>query len=281
LIEVEISSRQNNSDAFAFDGEFFVDGDGGGDGSGWLDDQFQAFPENAHGGENFFLGDKSDFVNMLAENGKSERTESGAEAVSDGFGLRRRLDFAGGEGTVSVVGVFWFRADYANLRAHGFRGDGCAAQKAATADGRDDDVEIRKIFEQFEGCGALAGDDLGIVVRMDKDGAGFFLKGFAGGVAGGDVVLAFGDAAAVGLDGLAFDARGSAGHDDPCGNPSAAGSESNCAGMIAGGLRDHAELGFVVGERKNGIRGSAEFEGAGFLEIFALEEEVSAREVIE
>ena len=68
LIEVEISSRQNNSDAFAFDGELFVDGDGGGDGSGWLDDQFQAFPENAHGGENFFLGDKSDFVDVFAEN---------------------------------------------------------------------------------------------------------------------------------------------------------------------------------------------------------------------
>ncbi len=151
MVEVEISAGKNDADAFSFDGEFFVDGDGGGDGAGRLDDQFQTFPESAHGGENFFFGDESDFVDVLAKNRKSKRAESGAKAVGDGFGFCGWLDFAGGERAVSVVGIFRFGANNANLRAHGFRGDGSTAEETAAADWRNDDVEVGNVFEQFDG----------------------------------------------------------------------------------------------------------------------------------
>ncbi len=178
MVEVQISAGEDDADTLSFDGEFFVDGDGGGDGSGRLDDEFEAFPESAHGGENFFLGDESDFVDVLAENRKCERAESGAKAVGDGFGFCGGFDFAGGEGAVSVVGIFRFGTNHANLRAHGFRGDGSTAEETAAADRRNDDVEVGNIFEQFDGRRALTGDDLRIVVGMNEDRAGFFLAGF-------------------------------------------------------------------------------------------------------
>ncbi len=129
--------------------------------------------------------------------------------------------------------------------------------------------------------GALAGDDLRVVVRMNQDRARFFLEDFAGGVSGSDVVLAFGDAAAVGLDGLTFGARRCTGHDDPRGNAATSSGERNGCGMISGRLRDHAEFCFGVGEREYGVGGSAKFERACFLKILALEKQMSAGHVVE
>ena len=258
-----------------------MDGDGRGDGSGRLDNEFETFPESAHGGENFFLSDESDFVDMFTENRKCERAESGAKAVGNGFGFCGGLDFAGGEGAVSVVGIFRFSANHANLRAHGFRGDGSTAEETAAADGRNDDVEVGNVFEQFDGCGALAGDDLRIVVRMNQHGAGFFLEDFAGGVARSDAIFAFGDAAAVGFDGLTLGAGRGAGHDDPRGNTPTAGGERNGCGMISRRYSDDAALRLFVGERENGVGGAAEFKRAGFLQILALEKQVRAGHVVD
>ncbi len=271
LVEVEISAGENDADALPFDWEFFVDGNGGGNGSGRFDDEFEAFPQSAHGGENFFLGDESDFVNVLAEDRKCKGAESGAKAVGDCLCLGRGLDFARGEGAVSIVGIFRFSANHANLRAHRFRGDGSTAKETAAADWRNDDVEIGNVFEQFDSGCALAGDDLRIVVRMNQHGARFFLQDFAGGVARRDAIFALGYAAAVGLDGLTLGARGVTWHDDPRGDAATPGGERNGCGMISRRNSDDAALGFFVGKRENGVSSAAEFKRAGFLQILAFE----------
>ena len=51
--------------------------------------------------------------------------------------------------------------------------------------------------------------------------------------------------------------------------------------MIAGGVGHYAVAGLVVGEGEDGVGGTANFEGAGLLEIFTFEEKLGAGGFVE
>ena len=51
--------------------------------------------------------------------------------------------------------------------------------------------------------------------------------------------------------------------------------------MISGRYSDDAALRLFVGERENGVGGSAEFERTGFLQIFAFEKQMRTGHVVD
>ena len=89
------------------------------------------------------------------------------------------------------------------------------------------------------------------------------------------------DLAAIGLCGALFHGGGVVGHHDDAGDVEDLAGEGNRLGVIAGGERQHAAFPLVGGEARERVIGAAELEGAGALEVLALEEELGAGEGVE
>ena len=111
---------------------------------------------------------------------------------------------------------------------------------------------------------------------MHEAGPGLGRHAEAGGLAGGEVRFAEGDPAAVAADvphlGLGRPGR----HHDVGGDTAQLRGAGQGGGVVARGVRDHAASGLGIREGKDGIAGPARLEGAGFLEVLALEEEPAA-----
>ena len=254
---------------------------GDGYGAAGLDDDFHAFPDEAHRGDDFFFGDEKDAVEMFAQNREGARGERGAETVGDGVAGVEGLESACGERAVGVVGAGWFAAEDVDVGADAFCGQAGAAEEAAAADGRNNRVDVGDFFEEFPGGCGLAGDDAVVVVGMDERGAGFGLDAGGSLLARSDGWLGECDLATVAFDGAAFYFWRVFGHDDVGGDAAPRGGAGDGGAVIAAGGGDDAVGGFGVGERKNGVGGAANFEGAGLLEIFALEEKLGGGDGVE
>lgn len=86
----------------------------------------------------------------------------------------------------------------------------------------------------------LAGDDLGIVKRMDEDRAGFGLDPAGLGIGFIETFAVQHDIAAAGADGGDLDGRGGHRHDDGGGDPAPGGGQGDPLGVVAGRGADHA-----------------------------------------
>ena len=78
----------------------------------------------------------------------------------------------------------------------------------------------------------------------------------------------------VALDGFGFHGGGVPGHDNPRRNSTPRSRASYGSAMITARLRNDALCRLSLGQRKDCIRRTANFEGTGFLQVFALEEEM-------
>src|SRR3981189_852087 len=111
---------------------------------------------------------------------------------------------------------------------------------------------------------------------MNEMRAGFRLH--AGGDLGarGDGRLAEGDFAAVRFDGLDFHFRSVLGDNDVGGDAAPGGGAGDSGAVFSTRGSDDAASGLFVRKRKDGVRSAANLEGAGPLQVFALEEEFRA-----
>ncbi len=279
--EIEIAAGEDNADFFTGGADFIGNSGSGGDGGGRLDDDFHAFPDGFHGLDDFGFGDGDNVVNVFFEDGEGERGEGGAETVGDGVAGAGGRDGTGTKRAISIVGVGGLAADDFDLRALKFGGERDAAEKTSATDGSEDVIEVGDFFEKFEGDGALAGDDLHVVVGMNHVGVSLVGDFAGGGFAGFESGLANGDLAAVGANGGMFGSGRVGRHNDPGGNAAKLSGAGECGAVIAGGVGHHAVAGLVVGEGEDCVGGAANFEGAGFLEIFTFEEELGAGGFVE
>lgn len=252
-----------------------------GNGAAGLDDDFHAFPDETHGGDDLFLGDQKDAIEMAAQDCERARGKGSTKTVGDGVAGIERLESAGGERAIGVIGFGRLAAEEVNVGTDGFGAEAAAAEKAAAADRSEEGVDVGDLFQKLFGGGGLAGDDAIVIVGMDEDGAGFGLNARGSFLARGDGRLGEGDATAVAFDGTALYLGGVPGHDDVCGNAAPRSGAGDGRAMIAAGGRDNPVNGFGVCERENRIGGAANFERAGFLEVVALEEELGAGDVVE
>ncbi len=250
-------------------------------GAAGLDDDFHALPDEAHRGDDFLFGDEDDPIEMLSENREGARGQGRPEAVGDGVAGVDGLESAGGQGSVGVIGAGRLAAEDMDTGPEAFCGEAGAAEETAAADWGDYGVEVGDFFEEFFGGGGLPSDDAVVVVGMDERGTSVGLN--AGGVflAGSDGGFGEGDFSAITFDGAAFYFGRVFRHDDVRGDTAPCCRAGDGSAVIAAGGSDDAVGGFRAGERKNGVGGAANFEGAGFLKILALEEELGAGHGVE
>ncbi len=146
-----------------------------------------------------------------------------------------------------------------------------AGDEAAAADGYDDGFEVWDLFEQLEGDGALAADDVGVVEGMDEGSAFFdaaaecFFAGLVVACAVQNYICAEGPGA------RHLDLRRGQRHDDLCADAERRGVEGDALRMVAGAGGDDSALALDFIEREQLVERAALFEGAGTLQVFQLE----------
>ena len=165
------------------------------------------------------------------------------------------------------------------MRGIGFlESAGYAADEAAAADGHDDSFDVRDLFEQFEGDGALAGDDFGIVEGMDE-GAAFFEAAAHGLVAGLVVAGAVEDHfRAVAARGGDLNQRRGKRHDDLGADAARRGVKRDALRVIAGAGCDHSAFAFGLRKGEELVERTALLERASALQVFQLQVQRQAHE---
>ena len=161
-----------------------------------------------------------------------------------------------------------------SIDSFGARGDGVAGDKTAAADRDDERLEIGRVLQHFQRNGALAGDDVRIVVRMHPDQIAL----------GGDRLgpcLRFHKRLAVQHDhraqrlgGFDFHERRRLRHDDGRRYGKAAGVIGDRLGVVAGGHCDDAAAALFGAERGKLDAGAALLERVGDLQILVLDEDL-------
>jgi len=168
-----------------------------------------------------------------------------------------------------------FNADDLDRRLFGARGNGISSNQAAAADRDDENVEIGRVFQLFQRNGALAGDNVRIVIGMHPDevlllgdclGAHLRLR---------HRLAVQHDGRAMRFGRLHLHERRRDRHDDGGGNTQAPGVIGHRLGVIAGRHGDHAAAALGRGERRKFYAGTPFLERIGHLQILVFD--VNAR----
>ena len=111
---------------------------------------------------------------------------------------------------------------------------------------------------------------------MHEHRAGVALHVGARGLARGDGRRAVVQGGAVGFDRGELGRHRAFGHDDVAGDAARARRQRQRRAVVAGGMRDHAARGLVVGQRPHRVARAAELEGARALQVLGLEVQIGA-----
>ena len=170
-----------------------------------------------------------------------------------------------------IIRELWFDADNIDLRIRKLQACRDAADQSASANGTENRLDVRQIFENLQGYGALASDDLFVVVgRNDLIVVSlreFFGFGFAF-VTGRPNENDLGPIRARGRD---LNLRSIFRHNDDCFSAEFAGRVCNPLGMIAAGVADHAVTALLHSQGCDLVERATNLECADWLEVFRLE----------
>ena len=145
---------------------------------------------------------------------------------------------------------------------------GNAGNQSAAADGHNHRVDIVQLVHNFQGDGTLTGNHVFVIKGMDK-GIALFLLQFQRLVIG-VVVDAFhqADLCAIALGRLHLGDGCAVRQTDQGRNAAFGGRQRHALRMVAGGAGNDASGLFLFGKHCNLVAGTADFEGAGFLQVF-------------
>ncbi len=152
-----------------------------------------------------------------------------------------------------------------------------AADQAAAADRRQDDVEAGCVLHELQRRGALAGHHGGIVERVDHRRAGLGHDARRGFLAGGQRRRAEGDPAAQPLHLQHLRPRRALRHHDIGWDAAQPRRPRHRRRMVAGRVGGDAAGGRRVRERQHRVGRAARLEGADVLQVLALEEQPRRR----
>jgi len=159
--------------------------------------------------------------------------------------------------------------------------EAASAAPESSAAWHEQNVERSHLFEQLPRGGALAGDDVRVIVRWDEREPTLGGEARADGFAVFALAIVEDDLAAVAFGRHALDSgRVRRHHDHPRDIEDSAGERDGLR-MISGGKRHDAAPAFVGGELREGVVGAAKLEGAGALEILAFEEQLRTGLLVE
>ncbi|OSR67940.1 hypothetical protein BV326_04072 [Pseudomonas syringae pv. actinidiae] len=179
---------------------------------------------------------------------------------------------------LQAVGVVRLDADDLDLRPQVFHVRCNPGNQAATTDRHKDRVQLpRLLTEDFHRHGALSGNGVGVVIRMDVDEA-LLIDQFQ------RVSQRLWERIAVqhhrgpaGTHAFDLDFRGGARHDDGRQNAQLFRRQRQALRVIARRRRDHAACGFFCGQLGELVVRAANLEGEHRLQVFALEKYLIAQ----
>ena len=217
---------------------------------------------------------------MPADIMPGQRPQADLEPVGDG--LRRVVldDAAGRQRAKGIVGLG--RLGGIDQRAGGALGasQAGAGDHAAAADRCYDRIERARLVEQFHGTGRLAGDHPRIGIGMHQIGAVLGDDLGQRRLAGGGGRFAFDDLAAIAAHRGLLHLGRIAWHDDGRLDASPRGGIGQGLGVIARGMGGDTPGRLLVTQAKHRVAGAAGLEGTGLLQVFALEEQRGAAELV-
>jgi hypothetical protein len=223
----------------------------------------------ADGGLDVALGDEQDVVDDAADDPRGSRARLlDGDPFRDRVARRRQL-FAADPAVHRRVEL----GLHAHDRDVGAQRLGCGADagdQPTAADGHDEGVDVRRVGEHLERDGALAGDDLGIVERMDEGQAPLLREAQRLAIGLVEHLAVEDDAGAVALRLHHLDARGGRRHDDGDRHAKPAAMVGERLGMVAGGRRDHAAGAHLLRHQQQLVERSALLVGGGELEVLEL-----------
>src|SRR6266852_85139 len=161
--------------------------------------------------------------------------------------------------------------DDADAGAQLLGGGGDPRDQAPAPDGHDDGRRVRHLLQDLQGNRGLARDHVRVVEGMDHHGPALFREGAGGGV--GVVVdgaLQHHLGAVLGSR-LHLGQRGASGHEHGGVDPEQRGAEGHALRVVAGAGGDDSPRALLGGQARDSVVGSSDLEGAGALEVLALQ----------
>ncbi len=186
--------------------------------------------------------------------------------------LTERHALIGLQGGCHARGILRFDADHLDVGPQEFDRGRDAGGEAATSDRDEHGFDrIGMLPQDFEADGALSGNDVEIVERMNESQAllPFDLPGLGIGLI--ECIAMQDHLSAAALHRVDLDRRGGARHHDGRLGPQALRGEGEPLRMIAGGGADHAPCQCVGWERGKLVVGATQLEGEDRLQVFAFE----------
>ena len=237
------------------------------------------FEGEAHGGENLGAGDRDAAGHARRIDGEGHFAWAlGEQGVAKAVALAVILQAMAGAQRAAVIipAIRLDRPDLGIGRQFGHH-QGAAAQQAAAAGADGQRIELLAgILEQFEGQGALAGDDIGMVEGRHMGGAALCGQAGGEGMAVGVVAVEEGDLGAPAAGCGDFYRGGIGWHGDQGRHAQGCGGAGGGLAVIAGGMGDHAARAQGRVNTHQRIGGAAQLEAAGALQGLRLDEDGGA-----
>ncbi len=183
--------------------------------------------------------------------------------------LLHGLDHGGSAGGLNTV--------HFDVRVQSLDGVSDTGDEPAAANGHDDRVDVRDLFEDLEADGALARNDVFVVERVDE-GVAFGVAQFEGFIV--SVVVDPGNEADVGavfLGGFDLGDGSVVRQADEALRAGLRRGKGHTLGMVAGGAGDDAPGLLFVGKLGDLVGGTADLEGTGDLQVLGLEDDFRVR----
>ncbi|MNO75294.1 hypothetical protein D3C76_663300 [compost metagenome] len=199
-------------------------------------------------------------------------------AIGEQPDLRQHHALTGSHGRLQAIGIVRLDTDYLDFRAQVLHVGSNASDQAATAHRHEDRIQLARVLAQdFHGDGALPGDGVRIVVRVNVDEALFIDQFQRVGQCLRERVAMQHHLATARAHAFDLDLRSSLGHHDGGLDAHFARGQGQALGVVAGRGGDHATGQFFRAQLGQFVIGAADLEREYWLQVFALEQNLVAQ----
>ncbi len=254
--------------------DVFLDA-GSGQRAGRFQNRARIFEHVLDGGADGIVVDHDHVVDIFLAELESILTDLlDGSAVGEQADLFQRDALAGFQRLRHGVGIDCLDADDLDLRSHRLDVGSDAGDQATTTDAAEDGIDrFRVLLEDFHGDGALAGDDVRVVVRVDKGQALGLFQFQCVHIGIGIGIAEQHDFGAAALHGIDLDLRRGGGHDDDGAAAQFLRGQCHALRMVAGGGSNDALVACFLRQVDHLVVCAAQLEGEYRLGILALEQD--------
>ena len=275
-VHVDVAAGDDTHHLLALDGQLVEQGRSHGHRTGTLGHQLLVLHQGEDGGGGLVLAHRHDVVHILLAELVGQLAGSlDLNAIGKGGGSLQGLVLVLVEAAVHAGGTLGLYAVDLYLRPQALDGKGHAGDQAAAAHRHDDRIQIRQLVQNLQTDGALACNDLLVIVGVDEGHAGLFLQ-LHGLVVG--VIVGAGHKADLCTQVLGIfhlHDGGTVRHANDALDATAGGGQRHTLRMVAGRAGNDALGAFFGRKLADLIVSTAHLEAAGGLQILGFQVELA------